>query len=130
MKGLLPFLDEVIIMAKRVPIRKYKERKLEATSILRKLYYFLRKHPENVVFKKIRGNILGYYEFGVDIITLDYRKEIIPTLIHEFIHHLHSDWCETKVLSKEFQIMSVLTPKQSHHIIKLLGSCFENNEED
>lgn len=67
---------------------------------------------------------------GLETITIDYRKEIIPTLIHEFIHHLHNDWCETKVVAKEKEIMSVLEPKHVHNLIVLLGNCFGNEEEN
>jgi hypothetical protein len=115
---------------KKLTKAQYAARKKETNNLLKKLRYFLYKHPENIIFKRIHGNILGFYDFGIETITLDYRKEIIPTLIHEFIHHLHSTWCETKVLTKERQIMSVLTPRQAHNIIKLLGNCFKNDVED
>jgi len=73
---------------------KNRERKNEAYSITSKLYHFLQSHPDSIIFKKLSGGKTGDYTTGDDEIRLDYRKEIIPTLIHEFIHHLYPDMCE------------------------------------
>lgn len=111
-------------MARKISRRQYRKRKLEAYHLLKLLYYFIRHNPDNISFERIRGNVMGYYDFETQEITLDYRKEVIPTLIHEFIHHMHPTWCETKVLSKESQIMAVMSPRQCRNIVKKLAYCF------
>jgi len=65
--------------------------------------------------KKLRG-AMGYcmWENGI---SLDYRKELVPTLIHECVHYLNPDWSESQVLYTEKRIINTITPPQ---VIKLL----------
>jgi hypothetical protein len=110
-------------MSKKLSNIKLKERKTESYKLISMLCQFLKKYPKNTLLKKIYGQrILGYYDFGTDQIVIDYRKDIIPTLIHEFIHRTHPELCETDVLKKEKEIMVVITPRQCKHILKALAS--------
>jgi len=110
-------------MPKKLSNIKLKERKTEAYKLISMLYKFLKEYPKNTSLKKIYGQrILGYYDYGTDQIVIDYRKDIIPTLIHEFIHRTHPELCETDVLKKEKEIMIVITPRQCKHILKALAS--------
>ena len=108
-------------MGKKISIRKFRKRKLETYHLTKLLYYFLRHNPDCIFFEKLHGGVLGYYDYGTAEITLDYRREIIPTLIHEFIHHMHPTWCETKVLNKEREIMAVMSPVQCRNVIRVLA---------
>ena len=120
-------------MAKKTSKRKYKKKKMEeynalkseAYHIVKLLYYFLRHKPDCIIFRKIYGGAVGYYDFGTEEITLDYRKDIIPTLIHEFIHHLNPNWSETRVLKKERQMVNVLSPRQCKNILVALSKCLQ-----
>lgn len=71
-------------------------------------------------FKKMRGT-WGLYEFE-DGITLDPRRTIIPTLIHEVLHDLYPKNWEGWTLRVESKIMNVLT---SHDIYTLLVAFFQ-----
>jgi len=105
--------------------RKFKEhqkRKAESYTFVRRLYYFLRHHADQIFFKKLYGGVLGYYDHGTAEITIDHRREVIPTLIHEFIHHIHNDWSETKVRNYERRMLNSLSPNQIKHIIKILAN--------
>lgn len=104
---------------------KNRERKNEAYSITSKLYYFLQSHPDSIIFKKLSGSKTGDYMIGDEEIRLDYRREIIPTLIHEFIHHLNPNMCESKVIAKEKHIMAIISPKQCVNILRALASCVQ-----
>lgn len=92
--------------------------------ITRRLYYLLRNHHNWISFKKLRG-ASGLYEAGgggEDVsITLDHRKEIIPTLIHEALHHWYPDWSESTVERHETQIANALSTRQIKNILKVLA---------
>ena len=89
--------------------------------ITKRLYYLLHHHSDTIEFTRIGKGILGLYYPETDEITIDYRRSIIPTLIHEALHKWHPEWSETKVLSTESHIVNALTPRQVRNIIKAIG---------
>lgn len=94
--------------------------KQDTYKVTRRLYYLIRNHYKWISFKKLRGASGLYDVEGENIsISIDHRREIIPSLIHEALHHWHPDWSETKVLRHESQIMNALTPRQVKNILKL-----------
>ena len=95
--------------------------KKQIYTFTRKLYYHLRHHADALFFQKIRG-ACGYYDYETDEITIDYRKDIISTLVHEFLHHLHTRMCETSISNHEKAIMNKLSHRQIRNIIKVLGN--------
>lgn len=95
--------------------------KQELYRITSRLYKELRSHKNNIIVKKMRGTLCGLYNLENGDITLDYRKELIPTLIHEYLHHWNQDKCETWILDKERRIVSALSNKQVKNIIKAFG---------
>jgi len=109
-------------------IRKNRRKKNEAYSIVSRLYQFFRLNPDNVFFRRLGGHKTGDYDPKDEEIRLDYRKDIIPTLIHEFLHHLYPDLCETKIKEKERQVMSGISPRQGINIIRALGSYLQTSK--
>ena len=115
------------------PLKKRKSKKIieqqkrDIYNFTRRLYYLLRKHPDNIDFRKLGGGVYGYYEPETDEITIDHRRDLIPTLIHESLHKFHPDWSETDVLHEESRIVNFLTPRQIKNIIKVLGESFKPN---
>ncbi len=69
------------------------------------------------MFKKMRGT-WGLYEFD-DGITLDPRRTVIPTLIHEVLHDLYPNNWEGWTLRVESKIMNVLTPYDIYCLLTL-----------
>jgi hypothetical protein len=65
-------------------------------------------------FKKLRG-VHGYCEWD-DGIVIDYRKDIVPTIIHECVHLLEPDWSEAQVCYTEKRIVNEITEED----VKLL----------
>jgi hypothetical protein len=59
----------------------------------------------------------GEYDYGTEEITLDYRKDLLSTLIHEYLHKWHPDNSETWVLQNEQMIVNALTTRQIKRII-------------
>jgi hypothetical protein len=88
---------------------------------LRALYRFL-KEGHRIEFKKHRG----YYGMifhdpereGYALVTLDHRDRCISTLIHEFLHHHHEDWSESKVIDMERRLINALSDRQVRNLIK------------
>tara|TARA_R110000824_G_scaffold12226_7_gene53569 strand:+ start:6216 stop:6530 length:315 start_codon:yes stop_codon:yes gene_type:complete len=83
--------------------------------ITSRLYHELRNNPE-IIIKKLKG-MHGEYDFSTEEITLDYRGELLPTLIHEYLHKWHPDANETWVLNEESRIVNALSKKQVKRII-------------
>jgi len=94
--------------------------KKEITSFTRRLHYHLRHHSDEIYFQKIRG-MCGFYDYGTGEITIDYRKDILATLIHEFLHHIYPNSCETEVQAHEKAVINSLSRQQVRNIIKILA---------
>lgn len=90
-------------------------------ALIKRLYYFIEKHADRIEFKRLRG-ASGYYYVETDEIEIDPRRDITATLIHEFLHHLHSTWSEYEVGMEERKIMRSLSMKQLKNIIAKLVS--------
>ena len=106
---------------RRIKRNKLKRRKKETYSFTKRLYRFMRHNSDLISFKKLSGGVLGYYDYGTAEITIDHRREVIPTLIHEFLHHIHPDWSETRIKNKERWIVNSLSSRQFRNLIKILG---------
>jgi hypothetical protein len=93
-----------------------KIKKTELIFIFKNIIKHIKSLPEgHFRLKKMRG-VCGVCEWG-DGITLDHRKPIIPTLIHEVLHDMFSDNNEEWVLRVESKIMQILTPKDVHRLM-------------
>lgn len=93
---------------------RYKE---NISHFTKRLYRLLRHKPEIFKIRKLRG-ARGWCFDDIDLIELDYRDEMISTLVHETLHYIHPDWSETKVLEGERWIMNNLSPVQVKNILK------------
>ena len=96
--------------------------------LTQKVYKYLREYG-CVNLRKLKSEIIrgqkyhtmGYYHGSDCSIDLDYRFSILPTLIHECLHHYYPQWDEKKVLKEERMIMALLSKKQAVNIIKALA---------
>lgn len=70
-------------------------------------------------FKKLKG-AMGYCEWE-DGILIDYRRELLPTLIHECIHFLRPDWSETLVLYAEKRVINTIDIKDIIDILYIFS---------
>lgn len=69
---------------------------------------------------KIRGDVHGYCDWE-DGIVLDYRKELIATLIHECVHYLEPDWSERNVIDAEKTILRYVPVEEITDLIKIFS---------
>ena len=58
------------------------------------------------VLKKLKG-VHGWCEWE-DGVSLDYRKDLIPTIIHECIHLLEPTWSESQVSYSEKRVINTI----------------------
>lgn len=95
-------------------------KKHELYIITKRLYRLIKNHPDIFTLKKLRGN-RGWYNPDTKEIEIDYRGEIIGTIIHEAIHHWYPDWCESDVYEAERNIVNQLSIRQIKNIIKVFA---------
>lgn len=97
-----------------------KYRKSKVYSITTRLYRDLKNNNGTIILKKING-CHGFYDDNTEQIALDYRKEFIPTIIHEFLHKWNPEKSETWVLREEAKIVNALSIIQIKHILRIVS---------
>jgi hypothetical protein len=98
--------------------------KMEVRNYTRKLYRFL-DEGHRITFKRLRkyrGSILTH-QFPTQL-HLDYRNELIPTLIHESLHYFYPEKSEAWILEHEKIISNRLTERQVKNILKRFVNAF------
>jgi len=95
--------------------------------VIQNIISFLKSKPPHFFqFKKIYGRTTGFYKG--DHIELDFRKDLIQTIVHECTHALHPELSETKVLKEETKIMKELTNLQAAEILSIVAKKIINTE--
>jgi hypothetical protein len=84
------------------------------------------KPPQFFQFKKIHGRTTGFYKG--DHIELDFRKDLVQTIIHECIHILHPSLTETNVVKEERKIMKVVTNLEVAEILSIVAKKIKYTE--
>src|ERR1039457_6380571 len=108
-------------MRKKIKRKRSRIPKSQVYKVTTALYHFLYS-GEKVTLKKIHNACLeGYFDGDSEEIVVDYRKSLLPTLIHEFLHKIHVDWPERKVRKYEVRIVNSLTQKQIKNILRALS---------
>jgi hypothetical protein len=87
----------------------YKLNKSQCLELFEEIIKCIKKQERGFfVFKKLKG-VHGYCEWE-DGILLDYRKDLIPTIIHECIHLIHPEWSESRVSYAENRVINTISP--------------------
>jgi len=100
--------------------------KTQLYKITHRLYQELRGDYCDITLKKMRG-FQGEYDPDTDEITLDYRNDLVPTLIHEYLHKWNPDKCETWILEQERIIINALSKRQIIRIIVEFGKSISSH---
>lgn len=88
--------------------------------IFRRVVQRIKQKPNGFFqFRKMRG-VRGLWHWG-DLIEIDHRKEMIPTIIHEVLHDLYEDKNEKWIYQVESKISQILKP---YDIFVLLMAIF------
>jgi hypothetical protein len=102
--------------------KNFDEEKLRL--LLSRLIKQIKGKPEgHFKFKKMRG-FCGVCEWE-DGIKIDYRKPIIPTIIHEILHDMYPDNSEEWVLRLESKIVQILNSKDIYKLMSYFLSKLE-----
>jgi hypothetical protein len=89
--------------------------------IFRRIVGRIKEKPNGFFqFRKMRG-VRGLW-WGGDLIEIDHRKEIIPTIIHEVLHDLYENNPEKWVYHVESKISQILNPKDVYTLINSIFS--------
>jgi hypothetical protein len=95
--------------------------------IIQNIISFLKlKPPQFFQFKRIYGRTTGFYKG--DHIELDFRKDLVQSVIHECVHALHPELSETKVLAMERAIIKVITNIEVAEILAILAKKIKHTE--
>jgi hypothetical protein len=104
---------------KNVDPKKFTQKKLRY--YFRRIIARIQRKPRGFFeFKKMRGTC-GIWSWD-DPIKIDYRKPLIPTIIHEVLHDLYPDNWEGWTARVESKIVNILTP---YDIYILLTAFFQ-----
>lgn len=74
-------------------------------------------------FRKMRG-VRGLWYWG-DLIEIDHRKEIVPTIVHEVLHDLYPENNEKWIGQVESKISQILKP---YDVFCLMSAFFSKME--
>lgn len=95
--------------------------------VIQDIIAFLKSKPPHFFqFKKIYGRTTGVYKG--DHIELDFRKDLVQTIVHECTHALRPELSETKVLKEEAKIMKEITNIQVAEILAILAKKIKHTE--
>ena len=89
---------------------------IPASLLYKKIRRYL-KNQDHIVLGIYRG-YHGYYEDGRLYINID--REIIPTLIHEYCHHLYPDAPERDIRKLETRYKRELSVTQKIKLMRML----------
>ena len=103
---------------KKTNNKKYKKELLH--KVMSRLYADMRENG-NVIFKKLHGKVGTFDWHGDETIEIDYRKDILPTIIHEFLHKWNPEKSESWVIKEESRIINSLSVKQVKNFIRVLA---------
>ena len=84
------------------------------------------KPPHFFQFKRLYGRTTGF--FKGDHIELDFRKDLVQSIIHECIHVIDAKLSETKVIALEKQLMKVITNLQVAEILSIIAKKIKHTE--
>ena len=91
--------------------------RISSKTFLNKLYRLFENKPKIFKLKKLR-RARGYCHGKEEKIELDYREELLSTLIHEALHFMYPDWEEDDILAHEIYLINEITPRQAINILK------------
>ena len=106
-------------MVKNMNPKKMDRKKLRYIFI--RILKIINEKPDDFFkFRKMRG-VRGLWHWG-DMIEIDHRKEIIPTIIHEVLHDLYQDNNERWIHQVESKISQILQPYDVFRLMTLTFS--------
>lgn len=99
----------------------------ELRYLFRRICLRIKQKPRGYfILSKLRG-ACGYCNFD-ESIQVDYRKLLVPTIIHEVIHDMYPDEWEGWVLRLESKLVNILKPADVVSLVTLFFAKMQNNK--
>lgn len=99
----------------------------ELRYLFRKICLRIKQKPRGYfILSKLRG-ACGYCNFDQSI-QVDYRKLLIPTILHEVLHDMYPDQWEGWVLRLESKLVNILKPDDVVSLMTLFFAKMQNNK--
>lgn len=101
--------------------------KSELRYLFRRICLRIKQKPRGYfILSKLRG-ACGYCNFE-ESIQIDYRKLLVPTIIHEVIHDMYPNEWEGWVLRLESKLVNILKPADVVSLVTLFFAKMQNNK--
>ena len=86
-------------------------------SIFKDIVKKIKKKPIGFFKLKKMNRTRGMWNSGDDI-SIDHRREIVPTIVHEMLHDIYEDNSETWVRTVESKISQIMTTDDVFILLK------------
>ena len=94
--------------------------KIECDVLFQKIIALIKKSKRGFfILKKLNDGAHGYCDWD-DGIIIDYRRDFIPTIIHECIHFLEPEWTEKQVMYAESRVINNITDTEVIMLLMIL----------
>lgn len=101
--------------------------KSELRYLFRRIITRIKQKPKGYfLLLKLRG-ACGYCIFDKSI-QIDYRKLLVPTIIHEILHDMYPDMYEQNVLRIESKLVNILSTEDIYNLLIVFFSRFNLNK--
>lgn len=98
----------------------------ELRYLFRRVCLRIKQKPKGYfILSKLRG-ACGYCNFDRSI-QVDYRKLLVPTILHEVLHDMYPDQWEGWVLRLESKIVNILKPADVVKLLTIFFARLQNN---
>jgi hypothetical protein len=112
-------INTIMEKVKDMDPKKMDQKKLRY--IFRRILSRIKEKPKGFFkFRKMRG-VRGLWHWG-DLIEIDHRKEIVPTIVHEVLHDLYQEKSEKWIRQVESKVSQILKP---YDVFSLMSAIFE-----
>ena len=102
-----------------------------------RIYRLLNSGEWAVRFMRIRDNVAVCQRHGIGIhsvgfvdenggaLCIDYRFDVLATLVHECLHVLHPSWPERAIKELEIALVARISPIQAKRLHQVAGAALE-----
>jgi len=100
--------------------------RIESDKHLRKIRKVLREKNKDhkIQLRKIRfndGYLLTRSDGKIEIV-IDFRTDVLSTVLHESLHKIYPNWSERRVLIFEKELTDTMTARQAINLLKIVIS--------
>lgn len=68
---------------------------------------------------------VGTCDYAKRTLYIDFRRDVISTLVHELLHARFPDWSESEVGRREKTVMNHLTPRQARKLHQAMSKVLD-----